>query len=173
MTTTDTTPDPSSAPEDSQPRDEVREHAVDPSRGQAPDHHIRRPRDWAWRRRIRANRQTHRIYRAVIATIGGMVVVGGLVTVPLPGPGWLIVFIGVSIWASEFHWARRLHEHGMRTLRRWNDWVMHQNMAVRGGIVVLTCLFVNAVLWTTLKFSGVPGWVPEPAAGFMRTHLAL
>lgn len=164
MTATDATPnDPADAPETS----------ATPETPRHGSHRLARPRDWAWRRRIRANKQTYQIYRAVVATIGFVVVAGGLVAVPLPGPGWLIVFIGVSIWASEFHWARRLHEFGMGKLHEWNAWVMRQHLAVRGAIALLTCLFVNAIVWTTLRISGVPAWVPEPAAAFMHTHLAL
>ena len=63
---------------------------------------------WEWRRRIRSNPASHRAYRTVVAVLGLVVVVVGLIAVPAPGPGWLIVFIGVSIWASEFEWAQRL-----------------------------------------------------------------
>ena len=63
---------------------------------------------WEWRRRIRSNPASHRAYRTVVAVLGPVVVVAGLIAVPAPGPGWLIVFIGVSIWASEFEWAQRL-----------------------------------------------------------------
>lgn len=134
---------------------------------------IKRPRDWEWRRRIRANPQSLRIYRIVIATIGFVIVAVGLALVPLPGPGWVIVFIGVSIWASEFHWARRLHGYGVGKVIEWNAWVQQQSLWIRGGIVLLTCLFVNAVLWTTLKLSGIPAWVPDEVTTFMQAHLAL
>ncbi|GAB49396.1 TIGR02611 family protein [Mobilicoccus pelagius] len=153
--------------------DTTQEDAARDDDGHGGAHRLSRPRDWAWRRRIRANRQTYQVYRAIVATIGFVVVAGGLVAVPFPGPGWLIVFIGVSIWASEFHWARRLHEYGMRKLREWNRWVMSRHLAVRGGIALLTCLFVNTIVWVTLKMSGVPSWVPDPAEAFLHTHLAL
>ena len=64
--------------------------------------------DWAWRRRIRANPVTARVYRITVAVLGLVIVVGGLIVVPAPGPGWLIVFAGVSVWATEFEWAQRL-----------------------------------------------------------------
>jgi len=41
----------------------------------------------------------------------------GLALVPLPGPGWLIVFLGLGIMATEFAWAERLLDFGRRTLR--------------------------------------------------------
>lgn len=43
-----------------------------------------------------------------VAIVGGLTVLIGLILVPAPGPGWLIVWAGVSILATEFPWARRL-----------------------------------------------------------------
>ena len=36
--------------------------------------------------------------------------IGGLALVPLPGPGWAIVFIGLGMLALEFKWAENLME---------------------------------------------------------------
>ena len=60
-----------------------------------------------WRESIRRRPRAYLIYRIVIGVIGGGIVVGGLALVPLPGPGWLIVFLGLAILATEFAWARR------------------------------------------------------------------
>ena len=89
--------------------------------------------DWAWRRRIRANPHTHRIYRILVGVLGLVVVSGGAVMVPFPGPGWLVVFIGVGIWASEFEWAARLLDFGKRTLKAWNAWpqIQPRGMAIQ------------------------------------------
>lgn len=130
-------------------------------------------RDWAWRARIRRNPRTAQVYRTVVGIFGGVIVIGGLIAVPFPGPGWLIVFIGVSIWASEFHWARRLHTYGMERLARWTAWVQRQSLLVRGALFLSTCAFVNAFLWVSLKLTGVPGWVPADVAAWMQAHLAL
>lgn len=44
-----------------------------------------------------------RIANKVLVTIAGVVVIAvGLVLIPLPGPGWLIVFFGLSILGLEF-----------------------------------------------------------------------
>ena len=32
----------------------------------------------------------------------------GLVLVPLPGPGWVVVALGVALLGTEFAWAARL-----------------------------------------------------------------
>ena len=72
--------------------------------------------DWAWRRRIRSNPHSYRIYRWVVGIVGTLVTLGGLIAVPAPGPGWLIVFVGVGILASEFEWAQRLLHWGRARL---------------------------------------------------------
>ena len=43
--------------------------------------------DWQWRRKIRSNPAAHRVYRIAVGVIGLIIVVGGLVMVPFPGPG--------------------------------------------------------------------------------------
>ena len=64
--------------------------------------------DWEWRRKIRSNPHSHGIYRVVVGVVGLIIVVLGLIMVPFPGPGWLVVFLGLAIWASEFEWAQRV-----------------------------------------------------------------
>ena len=36
-------------------------------------------------------------YRAAVGVFGGVLTVGGLLLVPLPGPGWLVVFLGLTV----------------------------------------------------------------------------
>lgn len=40
--------------------------------------------------------------------MGWIVIVVGIILLPLPGPGTLIILGGVSLLAQEFRWARRL-----------------------------------------------------------------
>lgn len=41
-------------------------------------------------------------------TVVGLVVVGvGVLLIPLPGPGWAIVFAGLGILSSQWPWLRR------------------------------------------------------------------
>lgn len=61
------------------------------------------------------------MFRVAIAILGGLVVVLGLVLVPLPGPGWAIVFAGFAIWAVEFAWAADLLTWIRRRARRIAD----------------------------------------------------
>lgn len=47
----------------------------------------------------------HHARRSAIALIGSLVVLLGIILVPLPGPGLLVVIIGLAILATEFAWA--------------------------------------------------------------------
>lgn len=46
--------------------------------------------------------------RIVVAVIGATVLLGGVALLVLPGPGLLIIAVGLGILATEFVWARRL-----------------------------------------------------------------
>jgi len=45
-----------------------------------------------------------------VGIIGVTVILIGIPLIPLIGPGWLIVFTGLAILASEFPWAGRLRD---------------------------------------------------------------
>ncbi|WP_331272248.1 TIGR02611 family protein [Motilibacter aurantiacus] len=116
----------------------------------------------AWRdRRIATSRTRRMVWRTIIGALGGLIVVLGLALVPLPGPGWLIVFLGVGVLATEFTWAERLLELGKDLLDKWTDWLGRQPIWVRGLIGLACFVFVCAVVVVTLRIVGAPGWVPD------------
>lgn len=117
--------------------------------------------DWAWRRAIRANPVTSKLYRAAVFLVGLVLVVVGLVLVPLPGPGWLVVFLGVAIWASEFERAQQLKDWGVGKVQRWNAWVKKQPLALQAVFAALTVVFVLAIVYAVLRISGVPTFFPD------------
>jgi uncharacterized protein (TIGR02611 family) len=78
---------------------------------------LARSRRWVHRHpRLRAP------YRALVAVAGLTVIVVGLLLVPLPGPGWLIVFVGVAILGTEFPAAHRLTRAVRRMVRGLARW---------------------------------------------------
>jgi uncharacterized protein (TIGR02611 family) len=93
--------------------------------------------------------------------VGATLVIGGLVLVPLPGPGWLVVILGLLVLASEFERADRLLQFTRKQVSAWTDWVTRQPWAIRIAIAVTTFLFVGGVLWVMAMLFGVPGWVPD------------
>jgi uncharacterized protein (TIGR02611 family) len=48
----------------------------------------------------------------------------GAVMVFTPGPGWLVIFLGLTLLAAEFVWARRLMDRMKHQGNRLKDSVM-------------------------------------------------
>ncbi|MFD5082291.1 TIGR02611 family protein [Kitasatospora sp. NPDC058201] len=55
---------------------------------------------------IRRSRPLHLSWQVAVFLIGLAVVVLGVIMLPLPGPGWVVIFLGMGIWATEFVWAQ-------------------------------------------------------------------
>jgi uncharacterized protein (TIGR02611 family) len=58
-------------------------------------------------------------YKIGVGVVGVAIVVFGIIDIPLPGPGWLIVFLGLAVLGTEFPAAHRL-----------NMWVQHRVRAL-------------------------------------------
>ncbi len=67
-----------------------------------------------------------RLWHVSAAIIGAALVATGAILLVIPGPGWLVIFLGVSVWATEFSWARSLLSYGQRQVRNWTVWVARQ-----------------------------------------------
>ena len=119
-----------------------------------------RVRDTRWRKRLAARRSIDHGYRVAVGIVGGVIVAFGLVTIPLPGPGWLTVIAGLFVLATEFTWAERLLDFTKRHVKSWTDWIGRQRMWVRVLISLATAAFVYGVLVVALHMTGVPDWVP-------------
>lgn len=78
---------------------------------------MRRTRAWVAR-----HRGLDLGYRIAVGVFGGVLAVGGLLLVPLPGPGWLVVFLGLAVLGTEFRWARRAAGWLKRQLDRFWAW---------------------------------------------------
>jgi uncharacterized protein (TIGR02611 family) len=107
-----------------------------------------------FRDRLRKSPALNMTYRIGIGVLGVAVILLGLLLVPLPGPGWFIVFLGLGILATEFAWAERLLDFGNAKLRAWLAWVNRQHLAVRALITLATLAFVAGVVVLTLSLSG-------------------
>jgi len=120
------------------------------------------------------------VKRYSIAAVGFLVLVIGILLMPLPGPGVLIVLVGVLILATQFEWAERRVEQVKRaalrgaadSVKTWpRIFVSVLGVIVLTGFGVLWCLRPPAPAWwpidemwwlyggwgpgSTLIFSGV------------------
>lgn len=68
----------------------------------------------------------------------------GLLLVPLPGPGWAIVFAGVALLGTEFAWAERLLQAVRRRLAPVAALLQRVPRAVRTAATALAAAGVLA-----------------------------
>jgi uncharacterized protein (TIGR02611 family) len=67
---------------------------------------------------VKSLQQAKRMLKIVF---GFTLLAAGIVMIVTPGPGWLVIFLGLSLLAAEFIWARRLMERMKREGGRVRD----------------------------------------------------
>ena len=99
--------------------------------------------------------------------------VAGIVMIPYPGPGWLVVFAGLAILATEFAWAGRVLAYARAHYDRWTAWLSRQPLPLRLLVIMLTGLLVLATLWLLNVFALVGAWfgIHEPWLTTPFSHL--
>ncbi len=101
----------------------------------------------------------HRSKRAAIAVIGSAVILIGLVLIPYPGPGWLIVFAGLAIMATEFAWAQRVLDYARGKYDSWLAWLGRQNICIKVLFSLITAIIVVATIWLLNGYSLINDWL--------------
>ena len=93
--------------------------------------------------------KAHALVRAGRMTLGTIVVLVGIVALPLPGPGWLIIAGGLTILSKDVAWADRL----LRYIRKRVPGIPEDGKIPRSSMVtmaLITLAAVSASLWWTL-----------------------
>ncbi|MFB7916961.1 TIGR02611 family protein [Streptomyces sp. NPDC056061] len=109
---------------------------------------------------IRASRALHLSWQVGVFVVGLAVVVAGIIMLPLPGPGWLVIFGGMAIWATEFVWAqlvlrwtrRKVTEAAQRAL---DPKVRRRNVVLTVIGLVIIAVLVGVYVW---KFGITMPW---------------
>ncbi|MEW2418626.1 TIGR02611 family protein [Streptomyces sp. NPDC046866] len=95
---------------------------------------------------IKARRTLHLSWQVGVFVVGLAVIGAGVAMLVLPGPGWVAIFAGLAIWATEFAWASLV----LRWTKRKVTEAAHKALdpKVRRRNIVLTAvgLAVAAVL---------------------------
>lgn len=91
------------------------------------------------RQRKERHKQRHKLYRIAVGLLGGLLVVAGLLlSLPgVPGPGLVVVAIGLGLLALEFDRAERLLERILERLDQVNDNAKPWQKAVIGVAAVV------------------------------------
>ncbi|MEV3855674.1 TIGR02611 family protein [Streptomyces sp. NPDC050095] len=101
---------------------------------------------------IQARRALHLSWQVGVFIVGLAVVVAGIIMLPLPGPGWLVIFGGMAIWATEFVWAQLVLRWTKRkvteaTQRALDPRVRRRNIILTTiGLVIIAAL-VGVYVW--------------------------
>lgn len=109
--------------------------------------------------------------RIAVALIGGGMVIGGILLIPLPGPGWAIVFAGLAVLATEFVWAERLLGFAKKHAENAMDAVIGEKGARSGWAIsagIAACVgpaivIVDRVTIFSLSFADQRWWMDRVA----------
>ena len=111
--------------------------------------------------------------RIGIGLIGGIVLIAGVIAIPYPGPGILIVLAGLGILATEFEWARTALHAVRMYYDKWQKWLKSQSVWVQllvwlmtAAIVVLTLYLLNGYGILDNFFHLGLNWVHSPLSIF-------
>lgn len=109
-------------------------------------------RSRAAREKIRQRRALDATYRLIVFVVGVVVALAGVAMLILPGPGWLVIVLGVAILATEYAWAHRLLQRVKAWAQRAKDVALdprrrRRNQTLAGiglvGAVVAAWLYVD------------------------------
>lgn len=99
------------------------------------------------------------VFRLLIAIVGGAVLIAGIVMIPYPGPGWVVVFIGLAILSQEFEWAERSLHYVRTRYDRWSEWVKRQHWGIKTLLFCLTSTVVIVTIWLLNGYGLINGWL--------------
>lgn len=88
------------------------------------------------------------VKRVLVGFVGGLITLIGVVALLAPGPGWLIIFTGLGILASEFAWAARVLTTAKGVASRAADAAKIQKkhqLLIFAGLSLASLLFL--VIW--------------------------
>ncbi|MFF2776795.1 TIGR02611 family protein [Streptomyces sp. NPDC058052] len=109
---------------------------------------------------IKSRRGLHLSWQVGVFIVGLAVIGAGILMLVFPGPGWLVIFAGMAIWATEFVWAqivlrwtkRKVTEAAQRAL---DPKVRRRNIT----LTVIGLVIIAALLgWYLWKFGIVMPW---------------
>ncbi|UQX00319.1 TIGR02611 family protein [Streptomyces sp. RerS4] len=109
---------------------------------------------------IKANRSLHLSWQVGVFIVGLAVIGAGVAMLVLPGPGWVAIFAGLAIWATEFAWAhlvlrwtkRKVSEAAQKAL---DPKVRRRNIILTSVGLAIAAALIGFYLW---KYGLVLPW---------------
>lgn len=107
-----------------------------------------------FRESVRRSRVLNTTWQIGVFTVGVTVLAAGLVMMITPGPGWLAIFVGFAILATEFAWARRALHHAKTAAQKAKEKALdprtrrrNQITAVVFGLLVGVAIIVYLIAY--------------------------
>ncbi|MDH6227888.1 uncharacterized protein (TIGR02611 family) [Streptomyces sp. MJP52] len=109
---------------------------------------------------VKRRRALHLSWQVGVFLVGLAVITAGVLMLVFPGPGWVVIFGGMAIWATEFVWAqlalrwtkRKVTEAAQKAL---DPKVRRRNLALTAIALVIAATLCGVYLW---KFGLVMPW---------------
>ncbi len=150
-----------------------RHEAADDGQSPAPDgrhrrsgqpHHLRHPHlldadddRWLWRAKIRRDPRKLFFYRIGVLVAGLVLMIGAILTGPIPGPGGIPLFLlGLAVWASEFEWAQSVMVWFKKMFRRYLR--LPRSKRILFWVVVIVGAWIAG--YVGMLLFGIPPWAP-------------
>ena len=95
---------------------------------------------------IKRSRTLHVSWQVGVFVVGLAVVLAGVSMLVLPGPGWVVIFGGMAIWATEFVWAQLVLRWTKRKVTEAAQRALDPRVRRRNIILTTIGLVIVAVL---------------------------
>lgn len=94
-----------------------------------------------------------------IGLAGATLLLLGILMIPYPGPGWLLVFLALTILGTEFDWAKRLNDYARSKYDTWRSWLGRQASFIRLLFWLMTAIIVILTIWVFNGYGIVNDWL--------------
>jgi uncharacterized protein (TIGR02611 family) len=104
---------------------------------------------------VRRYRLLNTTWQIGVFTVGATVLVAGLVMMVTPGPGWIAIFVGLAILATEFAWAQTALHKAKQAAEKAKEKALDPRVRKRNQIIaVVFGLLVGAAVTAYLIVYG-------------------
>lgn len=107
----------------------------------------------------RFQRLPKRTRQVIVGLVGWFVLLVGVVMIPYPGPGWVVVFVGLSILATEFVWAAQIHDYAHGKYDIWQYWYGRQPIYIKSIFWFLTFATAVVTVWLLNGYGTMNDWL--------------
>jgi uncharacterized protein (TIGR02611 family) len=96
--------------------------------------------------------------RVALEGLGWLLLVVGIIAIPLPGPGLIILFAGLALLSTQYEWAERRVEPVKNAALRGARQSVESWPSIIASLIVAVVIITIGVVWGLRP--ATPGWWP-------------